>query len=89
MSRTAVGGIPFSNDDFLTPTNTRPVDPSRPSLRSGLSQPSQMGNFRHQSLRTNDRDKDRDSERERERDLRDREGQERLRHVSVSGWHPD
>lgn len=42
-----------------------------------------MGNFRHQSLRTNDRDRDRDSERERERDLRDREGQERLRNVSV------
>ena len=41
-----------------------------------------MGNFRHQSLRTNDRDRDRDSERERERDLRDREGQERLRNVS-------
>ncbi|KZT74709.1 hypothetical protein DAEQUDRAFT_760734 [Daedalea quercina L-15889] len=57
-------------------------DVSRPSFRSGLTQPSQMGNFRHQSLRTNDRDKDRDSERERERDLRDREGQERLRNLS-------
>ncbi|KAI0936239.1 hypothetical protein AcV5_004428 [Taiwanofungus camphoratus] len=56
--------------------------PSRPSFRSTLSQPSQMGNFRHQSLRTNDRDKDRDVERERERDLRDKEGQERLRNLS-------
>ncbi|KAH9835639.1 uncharacterized protein C8Q71DRAFT_762895 [Rhodofomes roseus] len=55
---------------------------SRPSFRSGLTQPSQMGNFRHQSLRTNDRDKDKDTERERERDLRDREGQERLRNLS-------
>ncbi|EPT04244.1 hypothetical protein FOMPIDRAFT_148672 [Fomitopsis schrenkii] len=57
-------------------------DSSRPSFRSGLTQPSQMGNFRHQSLRTNDRDRDRDTERERERDLRDREGQERLRNLS-------
>ena len=56
-----------------------PEAPSRPSFRSTLTQPSQMGNFKHQSLR--DRDKDRDGERDRERDLRDREGQERLRHV--------
>lgn len=57
---------------------------SRPAFRSTLSQPSQMGNFKHQSLRSGDRDRDkeRDSERERERDIRDREGQERLRHVS-------
>ncbi|KZT06879.1 uncharacterized protein LAESUDRAFT_812541 [Laetiporus sulphureus 93-53] len=52
------------------------------SFRATLSQPSQMGNFRHQSLRTNDRDKDKDLERERERDLRDKEGQERLRNLS-------
>ncbi|KAH9937603.1 uncharacterized protein B0H18DRAFT_1113418 [Fomitopsis serialis] len=64
------------------------TDNSRPSFRSGLSQPSQMGNFRHQSLRTNDRDKDRDSERERERDMRDREGQERLRNLSDK-WDRD
>ncbi|KAF9068054.1 hypothetical protein BDP27DRAFT_1403472 [Rhodocollybia butyracea] len=43
--------------------------PARPSFRSSLSQPSQMGNFKHQSLRTNDRDTD-------------REGQERLRNLS-------
>ncbi|KIK71190.1 hypothetical protein GYMLUDRAFT_33330 [Collybiopsis luxurians FD-317 M1] len=43
--------------------------PARPSFRSSLSQPSQMGNFKHQSLRTNDRDAD-------------REGQERLRNLS-------
>lgn len=41
-----------------------------------------MGNFRHQSLRTTDRDKDRDTDRDKERDLRDKEGQERLRNVS-------
>jgi hypothetical protein len=47
-----------------------------------------MGNFKHQSLRANDRDKerdrDRDGEKERERDIRDKEGQERLRHVRLS-----
>ncbi|KAI0094692.1 hypothetical protein BDY19DRAFT_914068 [Irpex rosettiformis] len=56
--------------------------PARQSFRSSLSQPSQMGNFRHQSLRTAERDRDRDSERERQRDERDREGQERLRNLS-------
>ncbi|PCH33562.1 hypothetical protein WOLCODRAFT_135191 [Wolfiporia cocos MD-104 SS10] len=60
-----------------------PEDGDAPrSFRSTLTQPSQMGNFRHQSLRTTERDKDRDSERERERDLRDKEGQERLRNLS-------
>ncbi|KAJ7630646.1 hypothetical protein FB45DRAFT_1003672 [Roridomyces roridus] len=39
---------------------------SRPSFRSALSQPSQMGSFKHQSLR--DRDRDRDGEKDRERD---------------------
>ncbi|EKM60978.1 uncharacterized protein PHACADRAFT_24203 [Phanerochaete carnosa HHB-10118-sp] len=56
--------------------------PTRPSFRSSLSQPSQMGNFRHQSLRTADRERERDPERERQRDERDREGQERLRNLS-------
>ncbi|KAJ3516787.1 hypothetical protein NLJ89_g907 [Agrocybe chaxingu] len=59
--------------------------PSRPTFRSTL-QPSQMGNFKHQSLRANDRERERDRERdgdkERERDMRDKEGQERLRHLS-------
>ncbi|RDB29623.1 hypothetical protein Hypma_015351 [Hypsizygus marmoreus] len=59
---------------------------SRPSFRPTLSQPSQMGNFKHQSLRASDRDKDRDRDRDgdkdRERDIRDKEGQERLRHLS-------
>ncbi|CAA7266597.1 unnamed protein product [Cyclocybe aegerita] len=58
---------------------------SRPTFRSTL-QPSQMGNFKHQSLRANDRERERDRERdgdkERERDMRDKEGQERLRHLS-------
>lgn len=58
--------------------------PARPSFRSTLSQPSQMGNFRHQSIRTTERDRDRDAERERQRDERDREGQERLRNVRSS-----
>jgi zinc finger CCCH domain-containing protein 13 len=39
-----------------------------------------MGNFKHQSIRTSDREKDKDADRE--RDLRDKEGQERLRNVS-------
>ncbi|KAF5377658.1 hypothetical protein D9615_005256 [Tricholomella constricta] len=60
--------------------------PSRPSFRSTLSQPSQMGNFKHQSLRASDRDRERDRERDtdkdRERDIRDKEGHERLRHLS-------
>ncbi|KAJ7462689.1 hypothetical protein B0H11DRAFT_2053854 [Mycena galericulata] len=53
---------------------------TRPTFRSTLSQPSQMGNFKHQSLR--DRDRDRDGEKDRERDIRDKEGQERLRNLS-------
>ncbi|KAJ3567363.1 hypothetical protein NP233_g6418 [Leucocoprinus birnbaumii] len=57
---------------------------SRPPFRSALSQPSQMGNFKHQSLRSGDRDRDRgDRERERDgdkdREIRDKEG---LRHLS-------
>ena len=59
----------------------------RPTFRSTLTQPSQMGNFKHQSLRGNDREKERDRERDgekdRERDIRDKEGQERLRHVGA------
>ena len=34
---------------------------ARPPFRSGLSQPSQMGNFKHQPLRGTDRDRDRDT----------------------------
>jgi zinc finger CCCH domain-containing protein 13 len=70
----------------LSSGNTRPVsstpfgsDPaSRASYRSTLTQPSQMGNFKHQSLRSSERDKDKEGDRD-----RDREGQERLRNVSV------
>ncbi|KAI0662733.1 hypothetical protein C8Q70DRAFT_579135 [Cubamyces menziesii] len=57
-------------------------DTSRASFRSGLTQPSQMGNFRHQSIRTTERGGEKDVDRERERDLRDKEGQERLRNLS-------
>ena len=46
-----------------------------------------MGNFKHQSLRLNDRDMERDPEKDREKDreqdIRDKEGQEHLRHVGV------
>lgn len=45
-----------------------------------------MGNFKHQSLRPNDRDRDRDGEKDRQRDIRDKEGQEKLRHVSILAW---
>lgn len=44
-----------------------------------------MGNFKHQSLR--DRDKDRD-DKDRDRDARDKDGHERLRHVSDVLWGP-
>jgi zinc finger CCCH domain-containing protein 13 len=42
-----------------------------------------MGNFKHQSIRSSEREKDKDSDRDRERDLRDKEGQERIRSVSA------
>ncbi|KAF8269371.1 hypothetical protein EI94DRAFT_1778339 [Lactarius quietus] len=56
--------------------------PPRATFRSALSQPSQMGNFKHQSIRTSERERDKDADRDRERDLRDKEGQERLRNLS-------
>ena len=40
-----------------------------------------MGNFKHQSIRDRDKERERDGDKDRERDIRDREGQERLRHV--------
>lgn len=47
-----------------------------------------MGNFKHQSLRASDRDRDKERDREgdkdRERDIRDKEGQERLRNVRTT-----
>ncbi|KAG6850829.1 hypothetical protein H0H93_008132 [Arthromyces matolae] len=59
---------------------------SRPSFRPTLSQPSQMGNFKHQSLRAGERerekDRDRDGDKDRERDFREKDGHERLRHLS-------
>lgn len=58
-----------------------PTDaPQRPSFRSTLTQPSQMGNFRHQSIRNTERDRDRDGDKDRDRD---KEGQERLRNVRI------
>ncbi|KAI9512790.1 hypothetical protein F5148DRAFT_972824 [Russula earlei] len=56
--------------------------PPRATFRSTSSQPSQMGNFKHQPIRSSEREKDKDTDRERERDLRDKEGQERLRSLS-------
>jgi len=53
--------------------------PSRPTFRSTLSQPSQMENSKHQSIRSSEREKDKDADRDRERDLSDKEGQERHR----------
>ncbi|KAH7883742.1 hypothetical protein F5I97DRAFT_2065263 [Phlebopus sp. FC_14] len=56
---------------------------SKGSLRTSfrgtaVTQPSQMGNFKHQSIR----DRDRDVDREQDRDMRLKEGQERLRNLS-------
>ncbi|KAH9968905.1 hypothetical protein BC827DRAFT_1372876 [Russula dissimulans] len=56
--------------------------PPRATFRSTSSQPSQMGNFKHQPIRSSEREKEKDTDRERERDLRDKEGQERLRNLS-------
>ncbi|KAH7921806.1 hypothetical protein BV22DRAFT_1095867 [Leucogyrophana mollusca] len=57
--------------------------PSRPSFRgTTITQPSQMGNFKHQSIRAADRDRDKEADREQERDTRVKEGQERLRNLS-------
>ncbi|TFY81541.1 hypothetical protein EWM64_g2465 [Hericium alpestre] len=56
--------------------------PPRATFRSALSQPSQMGNFKHQSIRSNDRDREKDGEKDKDRDSRDRDGQERLRSLS-------
>jgi hypothetical protein len=53
--------------------------PSRPSFRTALSQPSQMGNFKHHSLRNPERDRERDRDVDKDRD---RDGQERLRNLS-------
>lgn len=45
-----------------------------------------MGNFKHQSIRSTDRgDREREGDRERDRDMRDKEGQDKLRHVC--GYH--
>ncbi|KAG2117775.1 uncharacterized protein F5147DRAFT_247853 [Suillus discolor] len=56
---------------------------ARPSFRgAAITQPSQMGNFKHQSIRAADRDRDRDTDREQERDSRVKDGQERLRNLS-------
>ena len=46
-----------------------------------------MGNFKHHSLRNSDRDRDKDGEKDREREMRDKEGQDRLRHVRISSIH--
>jgi hypothetical protein len=54
------------------------LDSSRASFRSALSQPSQMGNFKHQPLRSSDREA-----RERERDQRDKDAQDKLRSVRM------
>lgn len=60
------------------------IETTRSTFRSTLSQPSQMGNFRHQSIRgdltrSGDRDRDRDTD-------RDKEGHERLRSVCFDSF---
>ena len=74
---------PWLFSTFTRSLTTLSADlPPRATFRSTLSQPSQMGNFKHQSIRTSERERDKDADRDRERDLRDKEGQERLRNVS-------
>ncbi|KII93485.1 hypothetical protein PLICRDRAFT_35702 [Plicaturopsis crispa FD-325 SS-3] len=62
--------------------------PPRPSFRGSLSQPSQMGNFKHQSLRSGDRDRDRDVDKDRERDKDSRDTRDTLRTLSDK-WDRD
>ncbi|KAI6136760.1 hypothetical protein F5141DRAFT_48147 [Pisolithus sp. B1] len=57
--------------------------PNRPSFRgTAVTQPSQMGNFKHQSIRTTERERERDVDREQDRDSKVKEGHERLRNLS-------
>ncbi|KAG1716576.1 hypothetical protein ID866_628 [Astraeus odoratus] len=57
--------------------------PVRPSFRgTAITQPSQMGNFKHQSIRTTDRDREREVDRDQDRDPKVKEGHERLRNLS-------
>ena len=72
----------FFSADLISADNT-----GRTSFRSTLSQPSQMGNFKHHSLRGELTRTDRERERERDRDRdneRDKEGHERLRSVCIT-----
>ncbi|KAL4064972.1 hypothetical protein V8B97DRAFT_1193294 [Scleroderma yunnanense] len=56
---------------------------TRPSFRgTAISQPPQMGNFKHQSIRTADRDRERDVDKEVDRDSKVKDGHERLRNLS-------
>ncbi|KAG5221529.1 Zinc finger CCCH domain-containing protein [Salix suchowensis] len=72
-------GMPDLKDWFGSvsdiPEGTIVDTTARPSFRSALTQPSQMGNFKHQSLRAPDRDRD-------TREFRDKEGHEHLRNLS-------
>lgn len=55
----------------------------RPSFRgTTVTQPSQMGNFKHQSIRTAEREREREVDREQDRDSKVKEGHERLRNLS-------
>lgn len=56
---------------------------NRPSFRgTAVTQPSQMGNFKHQSIRTTERERERDADRDQDRDSKVKEGHERLRNLS-------
>lgn len=84
--KTEVSGIHIFQSQGLDFQLCPTADPSsKPTFRSALSQPSQMGNFKHQPLRGSERE--RDLNKERERDLRDKDGQDRLRSVSVHRVH--
>ncbi|KAG6813072.1 hypothetical protein H0H92_014131 [Tricholoma furcatifolium] len=63
---------------------TTPVSGRERRFRRDVDDGGKMGNFKHQSSRASDRDreKDREIEKDRERDIRDRDGHERLRHLS-------
>lgn len=73
--------IPFC-DAFILQRHSQ--GSARQSFRgAAITQPSQMGNFKHQSIRAADRDRDKDAEKELDRE-RVKEGQERLRNASIS-----
>ena len=68
----SIGMSAMCNEPFAENTTGR-------NFRTTLAQPSQMGNFRHQSTRTTERDREKGSGEDRET----KDGQERLRSVRI------